>query len=99
TISYGDWSSDVCSSDLNFSSSFPFGNLESFFPRSMQAGELMLVSSMVAVDGAIALLIGASGRAVKRTPAVSAELITPWRPVARRSEERRVGKGGRSGGR
>src|SRR5207248_8505967 len=88
TISYGDWSSDVCSSDL------------SAYPREIDFAQFASIAKEVGalfmVDMAhIAGLVAAEQH---MNPVTFADFVTSTthKTLRGRSEERRVGKEGRS---
>src|SRR5207245_3465333 len=90
TRCYRDWSSDVCSSDLAITARGQ-GVFRDVVPSGMrhrqprrQAGRHVVIRDARALEDAEALV-------AERTPADAIE-------VEKRSEERRVGKGGRCGG-
>src|SRR5207248_8726136 len=86
TISYGDWSSDVCSSDLKAARVSPF------LPAVATSASSSFSSR--AVSDSPILRISAGGSSIpSRKRASFAHAAAP----IGRSEERRGGKGGRSG--
>src|SRR5207248_5677911 len=91
TRSYGDWSSDVCSSDLNLGSRHG-----SCLPRvTISVGAPARVTVRC---GCGRLLVGLTAtRHTTGSPLLMPPSMPPWRFVSvPRSEERRVGKEGRS---
>src|SRR5207248_5674746 len=95
TRSYGDWSSDVCSSDLPREIQD-----EEFADRDIALSTLGPKDTQDAIPSAIALFRGKDydGALAKAQAAVQAD-PNSWQAweVMGRSEERRVGKGWRGG--
>src|SRR5207248_3528379 len=90
TRSYGDWSSDVCSSDLSLDDGFPPGIV-----RSIEPLEQAIVKDPAFAPAYAALATAYAYRSVQfPLEHPPAELLTMR--TAARSEERRVGKEGRS---
>src|SRR5207248_4020529 len=90
TRSYGDWSSDVCSSDLP-------GEIKDILLREIEAADLHEldveeVGTILEVKDGIARIYG-----LKKAMAGEMLEITASESGDKRSEERRVGKEGRCG--
>src|SRR5205807_3240110 len=93
----GDWSSDVCSSDLVAGDHEPGGRQEAEHPLARVPGA-DLVAAADRFDDAPVLLQRPAARLVDEPDQLPDERGAVIRIVEHRSEERRVGKGWRAGG-
>src|SRR5207248_8648555 len=94
TRSYGDWSSDVCSSDLIVTPTGGVGGVGFFGYGCLIADNVIAANGRPAVAAGINFG-GTSNVFVRNKIGVGADGTTP---LGNRSEERRVGKEGQDGG-
>src|SRR5207248_6259284 len=96
TRSYGDWSSDVCSSDLAQQRRCGGVGIGAAFEQRLD-GVVEAGAAGAAVEGAVEEIVGGQQQLAAQALALAVEQAALGAQRGKRSEERRVGKECRSG--